>query len=237
MELGSVDLAEGILLSVHNPGLEGDKDLGQCHGTGICPESLKHSHPPSAPRCSQFDPAKVFRKPDGPDVVGDVTKPVLPDCQNPIVLSFSGWSQLGPENLSFDSLHVLPVLDQIGHFENTKFIHIGRHDGGGESQVDCAQLQFLEEDFIAAQLAGVENHNACPAPEALIGQPCELPGGVGKERIRSSNMTQLELENGLDSGLAAHQEEQTNQESVPPGRGAPGNTQEDHLGSGSSMRR
>ena len=50
-------------------------------------------------------------------------------------------------------------------------------------------------------------------------------------------MTQLELENGLDSGLAAHQEKQTNQECVRAGRGAPGNTQEDHLGSGSSMRR
>ena len=100
------------------------------------------------------------------------------------------------------------VENQVRHFEDTKFVHHGRHDGGRQRKRNRAKLQFLQEFLVLAELARTECGDLGLVTELFIRPFGKFIRTRQEKRSGRTHMSELELNGfGFDAVLGGDQAE------------------------------
>jgi hypothetical protein len=148
-------------------------------------------------RDTQPQSHQVLRLYDRPLRVGDVALAVLPHRDDAVTLLRGGGRHRRHHDLVADAGHVIPALDQVGHFEQPEYRDLRRHHRGGQRQVHRSELELLQHLQIAAELARSVDHDLRGVAQARIGAPGELLRGPVEQRFALSDVPELDLDLSL----------------------------------------
>jgi hypothetical protein len=160
-------------------------------GVGLAPYRLEHLHPPCALRRAQLETCKVFRLVDRAGVVGDVAEAVLEVGQDAVALGLGSSLERVAHGL-LDALHVVAVLDDVGHFEHAERVSHRRHHRRGQREGDLAELQLLHQLLVLAQLRRAEHLHFCLVAQCCVGALGELVNGSREQRAGVADMAEFQ---------------------------------------------
>ena len=123
---GGAHWFKDLALTVDGSGLKCGENLREGHRRRVGAVFLEHLHPPRAVRRAELDPFEIAGLIDRPDVVGDVPEAVLGQSHNVIALRVHRVLERA-HHLVLNAAHVVAVLDDVRHFENTEQIIDRRH--------------------------------------------------------------------------------------------------------------
>ena len=157
-ELLEVDDSRRILLSVDHALLEGRIDLGPVHGHGRDAEGSEEGDVDFGRQGPELQALQVFGRADGPLVVGDVAKAVVPPPHDLEALL----PQEGLQGLAHAAIeggeHRVGVLPQVGEDEGSHLRHKAAHVGhAAENEVEGAEPDHLQALPGGADRVGVED--------------------------------------------------------------------------------